>query len=48
MANPSGRRCRSVDEIRECLTGPVASLNTPFSRDGSVDFGGLRAPRHER
>ena len=30
-------------EIRQALTGPVASVHTPFQRDGSIDFAGLRA-----
>ena len=29
-------------EVREALTGPVASLSTPFTRDGDVDYAGLR------
>ena len=29
--------------VREMLTGPVPSLRTPFSRDGSVDYDGLRS-----
>ena len=24
-------------EICECLTGPFASLHTPFNKDGSID-----------
>ena len=28
---------------REAMTGPVASVHTPFDRDGSVDVGGLRS-----
>lgn len=28
--------------VRECLTGPIASINTPFKKDGSLDFDGLR------
>ena len=28
-------------EIREALTGPVASLKTPFQRDGKIDEKGL-------
>ncbi len=28
--------------ISESLTGPVASVRTPFLRDGSIDFDGLR------
>lgn len=30
------------DEIRAALTGPVASMRTPFLRDGALDFAGLR------
>ncbi|MDO9464909.1 MAG: dihydrodipicolinate synthase family protein [bacterium] len=30
------------DEIRQALTGPFASLRTPFCKDGSIDFGALR------
>ena len=30
------------EEIRERLTGPVASVKTPFLPDGSIDFAGLR------
>ena len=30
------------DEMRERLTGPIPSLKTPFNRDGSIDFPGLR------
>jgi dihydrodipicolinate synthase/N-acetylneuraminate lyase len=29
-------------EVRERLTGPIASLNTTFTRDGSIDYSGLR------
>ena len=29
------------EEIRECLTGPVASLKTPFLEDGSIDYPGM-------
>ncbi len=32
----------SKEEMREALTGPVASVSTPFNRDGSLDFDGLR------
>ena len=31
----------SCEEIREHLSGPIASLNTVFNRDGSIDYGGL-------
>lgn len=30
------------DAVREALTGPVPSISTPFLRDGSIDFAGLR------
>ena len=29
-------------EVRERLNGPVASLNTTFNRDGSIDYDGFR------
>ncbi len=29
------------DTIRECLTGPIPSVCTPFNEDGSIDFEGL-------
>ena len=32
----------SREEVRESLTGPVASLSTPFTYDGNVDYAGLR------
>jgi len=32
----------SKDQVRDALTGPVASLSTPFCRDGSIDFDGIR------
>ena len=28
--------------VREALTGPVTSIRTPFAKDGSVDYDGLR------
>lgn len=28
--------------IRQGLSGPIASLRTPFARDGSIDYAGLR------
>lgn len=31
------------EAIRDALTGPVVSVRTPFSRDGSIDFQGLRS-----
>ena len=36
--------CPSIDRawVRHALTGPIASLRTPFLRDGTVDFAGLR------
>ena len=33
---------RSREEIREALSGPVASVRTPFLRGGEIDFDGLR------
>ena len=33
----------SRDKVRACLTGPIASVRTMFSRDGSIDFDGLRS-----
>ena len=30
------------EEVREALTGPVASVATPFLKDGRIDFDGLR------
>ncbi|MCZ6679585.1 MAG: dihydrodipicolinate synthase family protein [Candidatus Poribacteria bacterium] len=30
-----------VSETREALTGPVASVHTPFQRDGEIDYKGL-------
>ena len=30
------------DEVRQHLTGPITSIATPFNRDGSVDYDGLR------
>lgn len=32
----------NLQEAREALTGPVPSVSTPFNRDGSIDFDGLR------
>jgi len=32
----------SKDQMRAALTGPVASVSTPFKRDGSLDFAALR------
>ena len=31
------------DAVRHHLTGPIASIRTPFCRDGGVDYDGLRA-----
>ncbi|MDX9861740.1 MAG: dihydrodipicolinate synthase family protein [Rhodospirillales bacterium] len=28
--------------IRDCLTGPVSSIRTPFLKDGAIDWDGLR------
>jgi len=28
--------------VREALTGPISSVRTPFNRDGSIDYDGLR------
>ena len=33
---------KSREEVREALTGPVTSIFTPFQRDGSIDYPGLR------
>ena len=41
MADTS-RNALSNEGIREALTGPVASVRTPFNRDGTIDFDGLR------
>ena len=30
------------DTVRDHLTGPIASIHTPFNPDGSVDYAGLR------
>ena len=32
----------NLSEAREALTGPIASVSTPFNRDGSVDSDSLR------
>ena len=32
----------SHEEVREHLSGPVASLSTVFNRDGSIDYDCLR------
>jgi 4-hydroxy-tetrahydrodipicolinate synthase len=31
-----------ADRTRRALTGPIASLRTPFNRDGSIDFAGMK------
>ena len=31
-----------LDRFRHHLTGPVASINTPFLEDDSIDYDGLR------
>jgi 4-hydroxy-tetrahydrodipicolinate synthase len=33
---------RNLEDIRYHLTGPIPSVKTPFNRDGSIDFSGLR------
>jgi 5-dehydro-4-deoxyglucarate dehydratase len=43
MPKTEGRCHVAAEEVRPCLTGPVASVSTPFSRDGGVDFAGLRS-----
>ena len=30
------------DEIRKHLSGLICSLSTPFSKDGDIDYDGLR------
>ena len=35
------KRKLSKDEIRQCLTGPIPSVKTPFNKDGSIDYEGL-------
>ena len=30
-----------IERFRHHLTGPVASINTPFLKDGLIDFDGL-------
>lgn len=32
-----------IDYFREQVTGPVVSINTPFTRDGEIDYNGLRS-----
>ncbi len=41
-SDPRRKPIRSRDEVRAHLTGPIASVLTPFNRDGSVDYKGLR------
>ena len=31
------------DKVRESLTGPITSIRTPFRKDGTVNFDGLRS-----
>lgn len=33
---------KSREEIRAALTGPVASMRTPFNKDGSIDYDSMR------
>ena len=30
------------DAVREALTGPIATVRTPFNEDGSIDYAGVR------
>lgn len=32
----------TLDHVRNALTGPIASIRTPFNRDGSIDYAGVR------
>jgi len=32
----------NLDHVRSHLTGPLGSLRTPFNRDGSIDYAGVR------
>ena len=32
----------NLTKVRAALTGPIASIRTPFNRDGSIDFNGVR------
>jgi len=32
----------TVDQAKKALTGPIASVSTPFNKDGSIDFVSLR------
>jgi len=31
-----------TEYYRQQVTGPVVSINTPFTRDGEIDYAGLR------
>ena len=31
-----------IARVREALTGPIGSIRTPFNRDGSIDFSGVK------
>src|SRR6185312_14300727 len=33
---------KTLPEIRHALSGPIASISTPFTRDGAIDYRGLR------
>ena len=33
---------KSPAEIRHALSGPVASVNTPFTREGAIDYRSLQ------
>ena len=37
------RSTETKRQVRQALTGPVASISTPFRRDGAVDYRGLRS-----
>ena len=32
----------SAHDIHDCLTGPLGSMRTPFNRDGSIDYAGVK------
>ena len=34
---------RSIEEINSLLEGPISSIFTPFTREGEVDWDGVRA-----
>src|ERR1051325_810987 len=38
----SMNRPMDAQTIRTALTGPIASIRTPFNRDGSIDYDGVR------